>query len=151
MHPEFNRNKLKELEVSQQPGEDSKQTWWKMISKGAGAVANFFKGHVTSSDGSEMKSLPIVKTYLEPYSKFITGEISLNLNLLEATDEIVYIIESLIKSHFNIKSNHGCLLASHVKKVQKRSESISRMLYISCTYICLRQLLIINLSEFSYS
>ena len=148
MHPEFNHNKLKELEVSQQPGEDSKQTWWKMISKGAGAVANFFKGRVTSSDGSEMKSLPIVKTYLEPYSKFITGEINLNLNLLEATDEIVYIIESLIKSHF---SNHGCLLASHVKKVQKRSESISYMLYISCTYICLCQLLIINLSECSYS
>ena len=135
------------MEVSQQPEEDSKQTWWKMISKGAGAVANFFKGRVASSDGSEMKSLPIVKTYLEPYSKFITGEISLNVNLLEATDEIVYIIESLIKSHFNVENKHVCLLASHVKKVQR----ISRMLCISCTYICLCQLLIISLSEFSYS
>ena len=120
MHPEFNHNKLKELESkedSQQPKEDSKQPWWRIFSKGAEAVANFFKNHATSSDGSEMKSLPVVKTYLVPYSKFITGEIRMNLSPLEATDEIVYIIESLIKSYFNVESNHRCLLASDVKKV----------------------------------
>ena len=121
MHPEFNHDKLKELESkegSQQPKEDSKQPWWKtFVSRGTEAVANLFKSRATSSDGSEMKSLPAVKTYLAPYSKFITGEISTNLSPLEATNKIVYIIESLIKSYFNVESNHRCLLASDVKKV----------------------------------
>ena len=126
MHPEFNNDKLKELELKeglQQPKEDSKQdskqSWWQMFSKGAETVANFFKNRVASSDGSEMRSLPVVKTYLEPYYKFITGEISKNLNLLEATDEIVYTIESLIKSDFHVEGNRRCLLASDVKKVKR--------------------------------
>ena len=121
MHPEFNNDKLKELESkegSQQPKEDSKQSLWNIFSKGGETVANFFKNRPTSSDDSGIKSLPIVKTYLEPYYKFITGEIGLNLNLIEAADEIVYTIESLIKSYFHVDNSHRCLLASYVKKVK---------------------------------
>ena len=120
MHPEFNHDKLElqSKEDSQQPKEDSKLPWWKtVVSRGTEAVANLFKSRVTSSDVNEMKSLSVVKTYLAQYTKCITGEINLNQSPVEATDEIVYIIESLIKSYFHVESNHRCLLASDVKKV----------------------------------
>ena len=135
MHPELNHDKLNKLEskeCSQQPKKGSNQLWWKIINNRTGAIANWINNRIISSGGSEMRSFPIVKTYLAPYCKFITGEISLKLNLLEATDKIVYIIESLIKSYFHAESSECCLLASDVKKVQRKSESISYMVYISC-------------------
>ena len=111
MHPELNHDKLKEL----QSKEASQQSWWKSITKFPGAVAKFIKSHVPSF--SETKHLPVVKTYLEPYCKFVTGETDLNLTPLEVVDEIVYTIESLIKSSFYVESSHRCLLAADVKKV----------------------------------
>ena len=114
MHPELNHDKLKEL----QSKEVSQQSLWKSITKFSGAIAKFIKSHVPSfSESENTKRLPIVKTYLEPYWKYITGEIDLNLNPVEVIDEIVYIIESLIKNSFSVESSHRCLLASDVKKV----------------------------------
>ena len=113
MHPELNHDKLKEL----QSKEASQQPWWRSIAKFPGAVAKFIKSHVPSFSESETKRLPVVKTYLEPYCKFVTGETDLNLTPLEVIDEIVYTIESLIKNSFSVESSHRCLLAADVKKV----------------------------------
>ena len=112
MHPELNHDKLKEL----QSKEDSQQSWWKSIAKFPGAVAKFIKNRVTSFTESDVKHLPIVKTYLEPYCQFITGENDLYLAPLEVIDEVVYIIESLIKNYFSVEGNR-LLIASDVKKV----------------------------------
>ena len=102
---------MKEL----QSKEVSQQSWWKSF---AGTVAKFVKSYVTSSDESKFKHLPIVKTYLASYYKFITGEIDLNLNPVEFIDEIVYTVQSLIKSAFRVDYSQRCLLASDVKKVK---------------------------------
>ena len=112
IHPKLDHDKLKELqskEVSQQP-------WWKSI---AGTVTKFVKSYVPSSGESKFKHLPIVKTYLASYCKFITGETNLNLNPVEVIDEIVYTVQSLIKSYFYVENNRCCLLASDIKKVKK--------------------------------
>ena len=91
--------------------------WWKGVTRRAGVVTKFIRKRVTSSDGSGTKHVSIVKTYLAPYYKFLTGEIGLNLHPLEAIDEIVYIIESLIKSYFFVENDYCCLVSSVVKKV----------------------------------
>lgn len=119
-HPELSHDKLKELqskEDSQRSKEATQQVWWKKYIPGAEAIAKFIKNRGTSSDESEMKWLPIVKTYLASYCKFITGEINLNLNPLEVIDKIVYMIESLMKCSFYVEGNNRCLLASDIKKV----------------------------------
>ena len=113
MHPEYNHDKLKEL----QSKEDSQQSWWKSFTRLPGAVAKFIRNRVTSFTESDVKHLPIVKPYLEPYCQFITGENDLYLVPLEVIDEVVYIVESLIKNHFSVEGSHRMLIASDVKKV----------------------------------
>ena len=113
IHPELNHKKLKEL----QSKEDPQQSWWKSITKLPGTVIKFIKSHVTSSDESKFKHLPVLITYLTPYYKFITGETESNLNPLEVIDTILHIFESLIKSCFDVEGGNRYLLASDVKKV----------------------------------
>jgi len=115
MHPEVNHAKLKEL----QPNEESQQSWWKSLTGIPAAVSKFFKNPLSSFDKSEFKHLPIVKIYLAQYYEFITGESTLSLNLIEVVDEIVFIIESLMKSYFRYDGSDHFLLNSVVKKVSK--------------------------------
>ena len=113
MHPDLDHDKLKQL----QSKNDSHKSWFKELTKKAAVLTKFVRKHVTSSDIHESKQPPVVKIYLTPYCKFITGETSLNLNPLEAIDEIVYIIESLIKRYFFVESKYCCVLSSDAKKV----------------------------------
>ena len=127
MRPELNHDKLKELKSK----EDSQQSWW--IPKSFTKFAKFIKSRIISSDESEFKHLPIVKTYLASYCKFITGEIDWNLTPVEVIDKIVYTIDSLIKCTFHVDSSQRCLLASDVKQVCK---IVKKVIPESCSLFC---------------
>ena len=111
MHPEINHAKLKEL----QSNEESQQLLWKSFT----GVVTKFRNRFISSDKSELKHFPIVKTYLAQYCKFITGESSLTLNAVEVVHEIVYIIVSLMNSYFYVNHGYHSLFHSDVKLVSK--------------------------------
>ena len=113
MHPELNHKKLKEL----QSRGDPHQSWWKSFTKLPGKVVEFIRRYTTSSDESNFRHLPILKTYLTPYFKFITRESESNLSPLEVIDITVYIFESLINSYFKVEGGHRYLLSLDIKKV----------------------------------
>ena len=109
MHPELDHEKLKRL----QSKEESQRSWWKSF---AGAVTKLIN-RMTTFDKIEPKHLPIVKTYLAQYYKFITGESTMNLNLVEVADEIMYTVVSLLNNSFYINGISYCSLYSEIKEV----------------------------------
>ena len=111
MHPELDHAKLRELQQLQQP---QQRSWWKSIT---GAVTKFIN-RMSSSDKTESKRLPVVKTYLAQYHKFITGKNELNLSPVEVIDEIMYTVMSLLNNSFYTNGSNYCLLYSDIKLVR---------------------------------
>ena len=115
MHPELDHAKLKEFQSKE---ESQQESWWKSWKSFKGAVTKLVN-RISSSDRSESKRLPIVKTYLAEYDKFITGKIKLNLNPVEVVDKIIYIVISLLNNSFHINGTSLCSLYSDIKLVSK--------------------------------
>ena len=112
MHPEVNHTKLKELQSNE---ESQQSSWWKFPT--ITGLLTKLKNRFASSDKSEFKRLPIVKTYLAQYYKFITGENSSTLNAVKVVHEIVYIIVSLMNSYFYVNNSNQSLFRSDIKLV----------------------------------
>ena len=118
MHPELDHAKLKELQQPQQ------RSLWKSFT---GALAKFIS-HISSSDKSEPKRLPVVKTYLAQYHEFITGKSKLNLSSVEVVKEIMFTVISLLNNSFYTNGSSFSLLYSNIKLV--------RDIVLSCMIVC---------------
>ena len=99
MHPQLNRDKLKQL----QSKEGSKPSLWISFTE----ILSKLKNYVIPSSEDETKYSPplALRIYLSKHRKILTGKAHTSENPAEVIADIIYIFNSLYKTYLHIDND----------------------------------------------
>ena len=112
MHPQFDHDKLKQL----QSKEGSKHSLWSSLT----GIISKIKNYIIPSSEDETKHSPALalRIYLSEHHKILTGIVYTSKSPIEVIVDIIYIFNSLYKAYLQIDNNPRLLPNSHdVQKV----------------------------------
>ena len=112
MHPQLNRDKLKQL----QSKEGSKHSLWSSVT----GIFSKIKNYIIPSSEDETKFPPplALRIYLSKYHKILIGKVCTSKSTTEVITDIIYIFNSLYKAYLQIDSSSRSLPNSHdIQKV----------------------------------